>query len=545
MTATGKIAFVRPPRGYRYNVLTVGEDPIITYALTALDGPSRPQVFDFHLQRDLNMDDVLKAEADTYVIALRESGEIPHYVERIGAHLRAHDKNVVIYGQTARLRHSPEYARLGPVLVHDENVLMDELGIEGRELKYANDSKATPYMFDLNLQDWQRRRMLGVIETTRGCTFGCRFCFINQGKNYPDRWTLRDNEIILSDIEEYVRRGVKNFFVYDSEFLGSRTQDHDSRRDLLQRIASTFPGIHLKLYARADSLNTFDDYELLSRAGVAQVFIGVESFDDNDLRALNKGASGKEMQSAVEQLKQHNIFAHMNFITFNRNTTPASIRTNIETLRELAQTKPRYLGTPAFTFAFESAWRPADRSRENKKSTLPVDQDDSREQLSGRTYVSVDLEQKKQPSLSTVIFDAKLEPVMEAYRLLSYEWNKKLVRLSLARDSAGPTDREKIESWFEDLYNYCLDEQELALTAYECGALSLDTLPEYSEDLFHRIAAYHHEHLPAHLAALETYAEHASAIEYAEDTELLEHDEYWHDVIPALDQRLRSETQCR
>ncbi len=515
------LCIIRMPFQYRYSSLNVAEEPIITYLLGyfAAVGFADYEVHDFHLERDTELVPLSQREYGGYLIPLRETGENLHYVRRAAFFLASRGKRVWIYGQVARLRRFNDWPSSVVIVRHDEREIARALGLPEDGPGFTDGLSAHPYMQGLNLESWQIRRARAAVETTRGCHYGCSFCFINQGRNYPERWQVRHNDDILTDLRRYCDMGVRNFVFYDSEFIGRDDAILPGREELLRRIVDELPPIRFKIYCRADTLQRFGHLDLLKQAGLVQVFVGAESFDQGDLDALNKQLDVSTVVSCVRALQEHGIYANLSFIVFNRNTSLSSIRRNLDVLDGLAASRPRLLGVPAFTFSFESDWRSDLRKGE-------------RQQLSGRTYVGHDLSQKSQPA-GAQIFNAELEPLMELFRLLSYEWSKKLVRLNIARDTATDAAREAINAWVEGLTHFCLRVQRTYLDLFESGHITLDTLPAFRERLFSEIVSFHSV-LPEGLRELETYDSHARPMDYAAQSSLTEAEEYWYDTIPAL-----------
>ena len=75
----------------------------------------------------------------------------------------------------------------------------------------------------------QEVRKKGAIETTRGCPYKCRFCFISSGDNYEKRWLVRPNKTILRDLKQYIDMGITKFVFLDSEFLGANPVYHQQK----------------------------------------------------------------------------------------------------------------------------------------------------------------------------------------------------------------------------------------------------------------------------------------------------------------------------
>lgn len=516
-----KLCLIRSPYQYKYSLLEPDEEPILTYLMGYLKsiGFLNFYVFDFHLVRNTTLDDLLRDEVTDYVLAVRETGENVHYVKRLSRKLHElTGKRIWVYGQVARLKRMSGWQH-ATLVHHSEPLLARELGLNPDGVDFKQGLTAMPYIQGLRLGKSMKKRAKAVLETTRGCHFGCKFCFINQGKNYDQRWQRRPNEAILADIQSYYRLGIRNFQFYDSEFLGSNASEYPEKVELLKAIRDRFSGIRFKIYCRGDTLLKFNQFQLLKEAGLAQVFIGVESLHQGDLDALNKGLKVEEVLAAIDRLKEKDIYSNLSFITFNRNTTIETLKKNFVEIEKLLQYKHHLIGVPAFTFAFESNWR----------TSGPID--GSEIHLSDKTYIRHDLRQKEQPE-EAEIFNASLEALMEIYRLLSYEWSKKLTRLNISQDYLEGTDLDKVHSWFDGLCRFCLDTMQRYLAYFESGLLTLDTLSTYNKRLFEDIAHYY-ERLPEDLQQLETYDSHASTMDYVNDSEKVEEDEYWLENIPA------------
>ncbi len=516
-----RICLVRAPNQYKYAVLNVHEEAILTYLCGYLHeiGFDNYEIFDFHLQRDLTFEDLLDKGFTDYVLMFRETGENPHYVKRLANALcEQSDAAVWVYGQTARTDKMAGWSEKVTILKHDEISLCEALQLGKADKTFGAGLTLMPYIHKLPLQPFQIKRAKGIIESTRGCHFGCRFCFINQGKNYPERWQVRPNDEIIADLQTYINMGIRNFIFYDSEFIGKDTSIHAKKIELLERIIDELPPINFKIYCRADTLLQFNQFELLKKAGLVQVFVGAESFYQEDLNTLKKDLLSSDVIKAVNTLKENDIYANLSFIVFNRNTNVESIRQNLTVIEDLLRDKASLLGVPSFTFSFESDWKGKNQAKQA---------------LSSNTYVIQDLVQKEQVGNSQV-FDADLEPLMEIYRLLSYEWNKKLTYLNLATDHYAKESEEvqKIDEWFEKLPGFCLKQMKENLDYFESGQLTIDSIPHYREKLFNDVRTFY-KNLPSEMQDLVTYDTHASELNYAGNIVQVEQDEYWKGAIPA------------
>lgn len=515
------VVLVRAPASYRYSCLDVKEEALLTRlgGVLKAEGIQVLDVKDFHLQRQMKIADVLHRHATDYVVAVRETGNNPHYAIRVARALRmATSARVWLYGQTERFSGMPlpQGIELCP---HDElrfiEVLLKSVG-RIPSVSDPQECSAMPYALDLDLLPWQRIRFRGVIETSRGCPYPCSFCFINSTPDGKKKWFTRKPEAVLRDVETYIQHGVSNFVFHDSEFFGGSSASIQNRARLLDLLSDRVPGIRYKIYARADTILKFDSIERLKRSGLVSVFIGVESLFQPDLDYFNKKTTVDDLLSAIALLSSNEIYMDLSFIWFHERTTIESMRHNLEILERIWGQGNKYLGMPYFSFSFESNWR--------QRST---------NKLSGRTYVDWDIAMKK-PANSGATFDPGLEPLAELYRLLTYEWSKKLIELNLATDTASDSELAAIDEWITQLPVFCIHTMRQLLERHCSRHLSLDDLPLEQGILFEVIRAFYTV-LPRRLSNLSTYETHANEIAYADRAELLEEDEYWAYAIPLED----------
>lgn len=512
------VVLVRAPSSYRYSCLDVKEEALLTRLAGALkaEGVHTLGVKDFHLQRHLTLADVLHEQATDYVVAVRETGNNPHYAIRVAKALnRETNARVWLYGQTDRFRHLPMPQGI-QVCPQDERILLQRL-LERFDctpsLSDPYACPAAPYALDFPLKHWQRSRFRGAIETSRGCPYPCSFCFINASSDAKMKWVTRTPEVVLRDVQQYVQRGVSNFVFHDSEFLGGSPDSLRNRSHLVDLLSSDAPDIRYKVYARADTVLRFDSIERLKHSGLVSVFMGVESLYQPDLDYFNKRAVVSDLLRAIDLLRSHEIYMDLSFIWFHGRTTVEGMRHNLEVLETLWGQGDKFLGMPYFSFSFESNWRP----RGTKK-------------LSGRTYVGWDLAMK-QPASTGATFESELEPLAELYRLLTYEWSKKLVELNLATDAAVDSEVAAIDEWTIKLPVFCIRTMRKLLDRHCARRITLDDLPAERSALFESICRFY-EKLPTHLSRPATFETHAREIAYTNPSELLEEDEYWVEAIP-------------
>lgn len=512
-----RIAVVRAPFTYRYNGIDVREDTIVSQLCAFLRTAGHsPHVFDFHLERGTTAHQILSCDPTTIVIVVRETGDNVFYALRLARFLHASSRaQIVLYGQTARLVGHSLLPDAVKILPHSELELGKLLGLAGHAAQFSNGNwRQEPYFDQLKLEPWQEARFRGTLETTRGCPFPCSFCFINSGANHDKRWQRQSAEATLDELASYTAKGINAFVFHDSEFIGGSRGDIGKCQELVEAIVLQRPDILFKIYARADTILKYPDIGRLKEAGLVSVFMGVESFVQSDLDDLRKALSVEKIHAAIGMLSAHDIYMDLSFILFNRSTTVATLRQNLETILALySSSSARLLGMPHFTFSFESAWK--------ERPTRA---------LSQQTYVDWDVRMKS-PAMGGAVFDEGLEPLMEIFRLLAYEWSKKVVLLNLARDSASLEEKAAIEAWFQGLGAFCARTMLGFLNDFARGSLGFAALATGRDRLFRSVADYYRI-LPPHLREPVTLEAHASAFSYGQHVDLVEVDEYWAKQIP-------------
>ena len=480
------IVLVRVPYLSEYNLLDVREEPVISSLAGYLDNVGVTfKVFDFHLDRSTNIEALKESGAETYVIGVRGTGLHWKYAERVAIHLlQGTDAKIVFYGQTGKLEHwqSP-YPERTKVIHHDEQAFAKELDLPVTGFSFTSGLRHYPYgLQHLDSMGERRNLFKATIETTRGCHFGCKFCFINHGRNYSERYTRRPNDDVLADMLNYLSSGISKFWFYDSEFIGADRSQYPQVENLLTRIRDELPRVEIMIYSRADTLERFNKYQLLADAGVNSVLLGIESLDAQDLKAMNKGQSATTAREAILALRDHKIFCNLSFILFNKTASVRTIRENLDRFIELYQEKDFiYVGqTLYFSYAFESDWAPNPRLRK----------------ISGQTRLGGSTSSTRAPS-EGVTFDPCLEPYAEICRIINYEQVRKLCELNLAKEYPN-SDLQKpiVHRWATLLTLFTLNLMVVALDEFQVGRLNISSVLKYENWVYACYKQFNEKILP-------------------------------------------------
>jgi anaerobic magnesium-protoporphyrin IX monomethyl ester cyclase len=163
------------------------------------------------------------------------------------------------------------------------------------------------------------------IMTSRGCCYNCVFC----GRITGD-FMMQSAGRTIAEIEHiHDKYGFEAFMIYDDIFIASKKR--------LQEIADALEGRFIfRCFARS---NLLDDKvcSLLSKLGVVEVGIGIESGSDEILERSMKGTTRKINTRAVQRLHNHGIRAKAFLIVGLPGETTETI---VETAGWIEEAKP-------------------------------------------------------------------------------------------------------------------------------------------------------------------------------------------------------------
>lgn len=152
-----------------------------------------------------------------------------------------------------------------------------------------------------------------LIQTTIGCTINtCTFCSMFRDK----RFRVRDIEDIFQDIEQARKTHpfVESIFLIDGDVMAIRS---DMLIAILNKVTETFPEIkNIALYAGYNNVRrkTVKDLIAMREAGLTMVYAGLESGDEQVLKAINKGMTPEHVIKGAAMIKEAGIRLLASFI---------------------------------------------------------------------------------------------------------------------------------------------------------------------------------------------------------------------------------------
>ena len=192
---------------------------------------------------------------------------------------------------------------------------------------YADMKKTPPPMWDLiNLKDYASVS----IQYTRGCPFNCEFCNITSMLGHKMR--LKTAGQILVELDRLYKRGWRGgIFFVDDNLIGNKKALREELLPALIEWRKDKSGI---AFSTEVSINLADDnnlMELMVTAGFNQVFIGIETPDDDNLAECNKLQNrNRDLAADVRRIQSAGMQVQGGFIVGFDNDSPSTFQRLVE-----------------------------------------------------------------------------------------------------------------------------------------------------------------------------------------------------------------------
>jgi radical SAM superfamily enzyme YgiQ (UPF0313 family) len=165
---------------------------------------------------------------------------------------------------------------------------LDEWGRGAHQARYEQAEKTDMTKVPLPRYDLVpfREYAMGCVQTSRGCPFQCEFCDIIV--IFGRRPRVKTPEQVVAEVEAQYRQGTRMIFLVDDNFIGNKRAAKGILHALIDwQRAHGYP----VAFGTEASLDLAEDDELMrlmTEAGMATVFIGIESPDEEALRETKK-----------------------------------------------------------------------------------------------------------------------------------------------------------------------------------------------------------------------------------------------------------------
>ena len=179
------------------------------------------------------------------------------------------------------------------------------------------------------------------LSTSRGCTSFCTFCNAPHARNRiapGPVWRGCSPTRIADEIEQlYKRYGCRSYAFVDSTFEDPGGTSRAKARlraiaeELLDRKLPVYFGVCMQ--ARNWKQEDQDLLELLWRAGLEYVLVGIEAGTDRDLKLWRKRSNVADNERIIGMLRDTSVYVQFGFISYHPYTTFETLKESYAFLR--------------------------------------------------------------------------------------------------------------------------------------------------------------------------------------------------------------------
>jgi len=236
--------------------------------------------------------------------------------------------------------------------------------------RFVNLDEQPPLSYPLINMDHYRRRLFGMdhvsFNSSRGCPFRCSFCWdpVLHGR----KWRAMQPHTVMEQLRRIVTDYDIRGFLFTDDFFFA---DLKRARGVLEEVVRSNLNISIsKLQVRADTICRMDKefFDLLVRANVRRLTVGVESGSQSMLDLLKKDVTVEQVIEANQRLIPHPIVPVYLFMMALPGETPEQFAQSIALAVRLTDENPRavktfniytpYPGTELYEVAVQQGLRP-------------------------------------------------------------------------------------------------------------------------------------------------------------------------------------------
>ena len=173
-----------------------------------------------------------------------------------------------------------------------------------------------------------------AIQFSRGCPYNCDFCNVTALLGHRPR-TKTANQLVAELDSLYQLGWRRNIFIVDDNFIGNK---RILKEEVLPAIIEWRKGKTGCLFITEASINLADDEKLMvmmQQAGFTQVFIGVETPDEESLTECHKTQNrNRDLVENIHTLQHHGFQIMGGFIVGFDSDTPTIFDRQIKFIQE-------------------------------------------------------------------------------------------------------------------------------------------------------------------------------------------------------------------
>lgn len=170
------------------------------------------------------------------------------------------------------------------------------------------------------------------LATTRGCFGSCSFCYSHKffDPSGKVRWRGKDPQKIIEEIKALVTKYGIHRIVFDDASFEDSYQGLSRAEQIIDLILEANLEFTFEVFFRASIYKRLSDVLLqkLIDAGLSSVFIGIESFNEKELKIFNKHVGVLDNDKVIDYFRNKNINVQIGFINFTPYSDVSTLRQN-------------------------------------------------------------------------------------------------------------------------------------------------------------------------------------------------------------------------
>lgn len=167
-------------------------------------------------------------------------------------------------------------------------------------------------------------RVINMI-TGRGCAYNCNFC-----QRLEKGTRLRSVDAVIDELKKYIREyNITYVIFWDELFMASKKRVYEISEAILRE--------NIKMnYWCTGRLNIADRdvLKIMKRSGCTQINYGIEQFDNEALKAMNKNLTEEQIIEGIENTQEEGILIDFNIIFGNIGDTRESLKKSLSLLKK-------------------------------------------------------------------------------------------------------------------------------------------------------------------------------------------------------------------
>ena len=208
---------------------------------------------------------------------------------------------------------------------------VENMAVATPQREYIQDLDVLPTAWDLI--DWKiysyrpkENSILGIVSSSRGCKQQCSFC--SQQLFWSRTWRARSPENFVLEIE-YLHKtyGVNVFMIPDE----TPTFDRVRWERIIDLLIERQMDIEILMETRVEDI--IRDRDILWKyreAGIAHIYVGVESTSQETLDKFKKDIKVEESKLAIDLINEHDMISETSFVLGMPDETKESISKTVE-----------------------------------------------------------------------------------------------------------------------------------------------------------------------------------------------------------------------